>query len=301
MRLLIIFIAVLNLSIPAFANELELEAYPAARIIFQTTAKTDDYTLALSSYKKIAGNWLLDRSQRLKGELYRFTVELPVGHSAKNGFDFYVDQLNTHNIRELFYCKARDCGTSNSWANNHFKVQQLYGLDQYQQYAAYEVTPPDGKPIYVSLYAVQRGNKRVYLQIETLSVDQVLELGVASSLESIIKALTNNGYYVFPDLVADDAQGNSSIQIKSVHIDALVDVLTQKKDWKLALVGHDYAQTKLSQQQAASTGYAEQVKAALLEKGIDKARIKVYGLGGLAPAGRGDRVARVEIVKIENE
>lgn len=301
MRLTVIFLLLLSAITSVQANELELEAYPAARIIYQTTAKTDDYTLALSSYKKIAGNWLLDRSQRLKGELYRFTVELPVGHSLQNGFDFYVDQLNTHNIRELFYCKARDCGTSNSWANNHFKVQQLYGLDQFQQYAAYEVTPPNGKPVYVSLYAVQRGNKRVYLQVETLSVYQVLELGVASSFESIIKALTNNGYYVFPDLVADDAEGNSSIHIKPTHIDALVDVLMQKKEWKLALVGHDYAQPKLSQQQAASKGYADQVKAALVAKGIDKSRINVYGLGGLAPAGRGDRVARVEIVKIENE
>jgi hypothetical protein len=301
MRSVVVILLLLNMAIAVQANELGLESYPGARVIYQTTEKTDDYTLALSSYKKIAGNWLIDRSQRLKGQLYKFTVELPVGHSLQNGFDFYVDQLNTHSIRELFYCSARDCGTSNSWANNHFKVQQLYGLDQYQQYAAYEVMSSNGKPVYVSLYAVRRGNKRVYLQVETLSVYQVLDLGVASSLESIIKALTNSGYYVFPDLIADDAQGNSSVQIKPAHVNVLVDVLTQKKEWSLALVGHDYAQPTLSQQQSVSMGYAEQIKVALVEKGIDKLRIKVYGVGGLAPAGRGGRVARVEIVKIENE
>jgi hypothetical protein len=300
MRSVVIILLLLAMAVSVQANELGLETYPGARVIYQTAEKTDDYTLALSSYKKIAGNWLIDRSQRLKGQLYKFTVELPVGHSLQNGFDFYVDQLNTHSIRELFYCKARDCGTSNSWANNHFKVQQLYGLDQYQQYAAYEVVSSTGKPVYVSLYAVRRGNKRVYLQVETLSVSQVLELGVASSLESIIKALTDNGYYVFPDLIADDLQGKASVNIKPVHVQALVDLLTTKANWTIALVGHDYVSPTLTQQQAASLAYAEQVKAALVAKGIDAARIKVYGLGGLAPAGKGDRAARVEVVKVEN-
>lgn len=300
MRSVAVILLLLAMAVSVQANELGLETYPGARVIYQTAEKTDDYTLALSSYKKIAGNWLIDRSQRLKGQLYKFTVELPVGHSLQNGFDFYVDQLNTHSIRELFYCKARDCGTSNSWANNHFKVQQLYGLDQHQQYAAYEVISSNGKPVYVSLYAVQRGNKRVYLQVETLSVYQVLELGVASSLESIIKALTDNGYYVFPDLITDDQQGKTSVNIKPVHIQALVDVLTTKTNWTIALVGHDYALPNLRQQEAASLAYAEQIKSALVTKGVVPERIKVYGFGSLAPAGKGDRAARVEVVKVEN-
>lgn len=296
MRLLVALIICAGLCLPAYA--LELETYPGARIMYQTREKVDDYTLALSSYKKIAGNWTMDRSQRLKGGLHRYTLELPEGHSLENGFDFYLDQLHTRNSRELFYCKARDCGTSNSWANNHFKVLQLYGMDQYQQYAAYEVIPTSQKPVYVSLYAVRRGNKRVYIQIEILDVDEVLILGVASSPESIINALSRYGYYVFPDLVVGDKQGNTSINIKHAHIQALVDVLLQEKSWHLALVGHDYAQPTLSQQQAASLAYAEQIKAALAAKGIAKDRMQVYGLGGLAPAGKGDRTARVEVVKI---
>jgi len=283
-----------------FAAELPVQNYHNARVISQSNADTDEYVLALGSYKKIAGNWRVDRQERLSGMLVRFTLELPEGHSANNGFDFYLDQLQNFNFRELFHCKSRDCGTSNSWANNHFKIQQLYGLDQFQQYGAYEVTTADEKPFYVALYAVQRGNKRVYLQVDILHVDKIIELGIASSPESIIKSLNTSGYYVFPDLVAEDTKGNTNIQIKQAHLQALIDVLAQKTDWKIALVGHDYAAVPLAQQQKDSRLYAEQLKTALQQKGVAAARITTYGIGSLAPAGRGDRSARVEVVKVND-
>lgn len=283
-----------------FSAELPIQNYQNARVIFESKAEVDEYLLALGRYKKIAGAWRVDRHQRLSGTLARYTLELPEGHSANNGFDFYLDQLQNFNFRELYHCKSRDCGTSNSWANNHFKIQQLYGLDQFQQYGAYEVTTADEKPFYVSLYAVQRGNKRVYLQLDVLHVDKVIELGIASSPESIIKSLDASGYYVFPDLVAEDPKGNTNIQIKQAHLQALIDVLMQKAEWNIALVGHDYAPVPLAQQQKDSQLYAQQLKSALQEKGIAAARLTTYGIGSLAPAGRGDRSARVEVVKINN-
>lgn len=278
------------------ADQLQLQPYHNAHIMFETHVQTDEYVLALGSYKKVAGAWRLDRQQRLSGDLDRYTLELPEGHSAENGFDFYLDQLQNFNFRELFHCKSRNCGTSNSWANNHFKILQLYGLDQFQFYGAYEVTTADDKPFYVSLYAIQRGNKRVYLQVDVLHIDKIIELGIASSPESIIKSIETSGYYVFPDLVAADAKGNTRIQIRPAHLQALVDVLVQKANWKVALVGHDYAAVATVQQQKESQVYAEQLKLALEENGVVAARMTAYGLGGLAPAGRGDRVARVEVV-----
>lgn len=291
------FIVFMACTALASAAELELQTYPHARVIFESNAATEEYLLALGSYKKVAGAWRLDRMQRLSGMLQRFTLELPETHSARNGFDFYVKQLQNFNARELFYCRGRDCGTSNSWANNHFKILQLYGLDQFQYYGAYEVATNGRNPFYVALYAVQRGNKRVYMQIDVLHVDQQIDLGVASSAESIIKSLELKGYYVFPDLVGEE-QGKVAIQIKPAHLQALADVLIQKTDWKIALVGHDYAPVPLAQQQAASQTYADQLKAELQKAGVAAARISTFGLGGLSPAGRGERSARVEVVRL---
>ncbi len=298
MKVFVVFF-VLAFSHIALAADLSIQPYHNARIMFQSRGATHDYVFALGSYKKIAGSWRLDRQQRLSGNLTRYTVELPEGHSANNGFDFYLDQLQNFNLRELFHCTGRDCGTSNSWANNHFKILQLYGLDQFQQYGAYEVTNADAKPFYVALYAVQRGNKRVYMQLDVLHVDSVNELGVAANPESIIRALESSGYYVFPDLLVSDAQGSVSIKIKPAHLQVLVDVLNAKPNWTLAVVGHDYAPVALAVQQKNSLAYAEQLKAALQEAGVKANRLVPYGLGGLAPAGRGDRAGRVELVKID--
>lgn len=293
--LLFIFIGIAH---SGWAADSKLQQYPNARIIFETKGEVKDYILALGSYKKINGIWQVDRQVRLSGQQERYTLELPEGHSAENGFDFYFDQLNNYNLRELFYCKARDCGTSNSWANNHFKILQLYGLDQYQHYGAYEITTADEKPFYATIYTVRRGNKRVVAQVDVLYLDKVIELGIASSPESLIKALELNGYYVFPDVMVDDAQGKSQIQIKPAHIGVLIDVLAIKTQWKLALVGHDYAPLPLAEQQTKSLGYAEQLKAALVAQGVAESRLLTYGMASLAPAGRGDRSARVEVVKV---
>ncbi len=282
----------------AVAAELSIQPYHNARILFQSSGTTDDYVFALGSYKKISGIWRLDRQQRLSGKLTRYTVELPEGHSASKGFDFYLDQLQNFNLRELFHCAGRDCGTSNSWANNHFKILQLYGLDQFQQYGAYEVINADAKPFYVALYAVQRGNKRVYMQLDIVHVASVNDLGIAANPESIIRALEASSYYVFPDVLATNAQGQVSINIKPSHLQALVDVMNSRPDWMFAVVGHDYAPVALSLQQKNAQSYADQLTAALVEAGVKAERLTSYGLGSLAPAGRGDRSGRVELVKI---
>lgn len=282
----------------ALAAELKLQNYPGAREVFQSEQEDDDYLLALGSYKKVDGNWLVDRSQRLSGSLKRLTLELPSDHNAEQGFAFYKEQLDKYNLRELFYCKARDCGTSNSWANNHFKIIQLYGLDQYQFYGAYEITNADEKPFYVVLYSVIRGNKRAYVQLEVLHVNKIDEFGVASSPETLSKLLNTNGYFVFPELAVRDAQGGAQVRIKQGHIQALVNLLNSEPNLKLALVGHDYSPGTIEQQQRASKANAEQIKVALVAAGINVQRLQTYGIGSLAPAGRGDRKARVEVVKL---
>lgn len=287
------------------AADLSITHYPHARIVFQSSEMNDDYLLALGSYKKIAGLWRLDRQQRLEGQLTRYTIEMPNGHSASQGFEFYLNQIKQASRRELFYCEGRDCGTSNSWANNHFKVLQLFGLDQFQRYGAYEVTSAQGGTYYVSLYAVQRGNKRVYLQLDILfagsSVDAGLDVpagDISSTLESIRRALDAAGYFVFPAPVAADDAGELRLRIKPEQLAVWVELLSGDRDMVLAIVGHDYAPSSLAIQQQHALNYAEQLKAALVKAGVSENRLLTYGLGGLAPAGRGGAVARVELVRV---
>ena len=298
MKYIIYWLGLFCICISAQAADLKLQAYPNAREVFHATSQENSFLLALGSYKKIDSNWIVDRSQHLSGNLERFTYELPADHNAETGFLFFKQQLDKYNLRELFHCKARDCGTSNSWANNHFKIIQLYGLDQYQFYGAYEITNADEKPFYVVLYSVMRGNKRAYVQLDILHANGTNEFGVASSPETLNKLLNTNGYFVFPDFVSKDSQGGLHLQIKQAHIQALVSLLSLQPKLNLAVVGHDYSATSIAQQQRESQKNAEQIKAALVSAGVDAKRIQTFGVGSLAPAGRGDRNARVEIVKI---
>jgi outer membrane protein OmpA-like peptidoglycan-associated protein len=298
MKIIFSLLSALCVSWHVQAADLKLQAYPNAREVFHSAGQDDDFLLALGSYKKIDSSWVVDRSQHLSGAVERTTFELPADHHAESGFSFVKEQLDKYNLRELFHCKARDCGTSNSWANNHFKIIQLYGLDQYQFYGAYEITNADEKPFYVVLYAVMRGNKRAYVQLDVLHVNNVNEFGVASSPETLNKLLNTNGYFVFPDFVSKDAQGSLHLQVKQAHIQALADLLAAQPKLTLALVGHDYSASSIEQQQLQSKKNAEQIKAALAAAGVDTKRLQAFGLGSLAPAGRGDRSARVEIVKV---
>lgn len=278
------------------ATELVLQEYPGARVVFRSQEQTEEYHLALGSFRKTEGSWQPERQQRLRGKLTRMTQELPETHSARAGFDFYLEQLKQLNRRELFSCSARDCGASNTWANNHFKIIQLYGLDQYQYYGAYEVMTESPTSYYVSIYAVQRGNKRVYVQVDILHSDKTRVGSLATNPDTVISLLQNNGFYVFPDPVTDNSAGSPHLKISPVHIQTLVAVMKRQPAWRIGLVGHDYHAANLAQQQQHSLGYAEQLKAALISEGVAAERITTHGLGSLAPAGRGDLSARVEVV-----
>lgn len=295
----ILLLLILMTAVPSGAAGLNLQDYPGARTVFRSEDKVDEYRLALSSYKKSEGIWQAERQQRLRGKLTRITQELPSNHSAQAGFEFYLEQLQQFNRRELFFCRARDCGTSNTWANNHFKIIQLYGLDQFQFYGAYEVMTESPTPLYISIYAVQRGNKRVYVHIDILHSDKARIGSLATNPDTVIALLESNGFYVFPDPVVDNKAGQPELQISSDHLQTLVTVLQRQPNWRIALVGHDYHAATLTEQQRQSKIYAERLQAGLAAKGIDADRMAIFGLGSLAPAGRGDLSARVEVVLLQ--
>lgn len=277
-------------------NPLSLQDFPGARVVVQERKKNTDYTLAFGSYKKIDGSWVVDNRRRVQGNLVRQTLELSSDYTAREGFDFYLKQLQRFRVRELFSCSGRECGSSINWANNHFGVIQLYGLDQYQYYGVYEVLTEQQSPYYVSLYSVLRGNRRVYLQLDIVQPDEESTRQIASTPETLERLLGDQGYYVFPGLRLTGTASEPELSLQEEHLETLVELLKRQNRWQLALVGHDYASSNLDHQLQASLVYAQALKTALLKKGVDADRLEARGLGSLAPAGRGERSARIEVV-----
>src|SRR5690606_30975595 len=89
----------------------------------------------------------------------------------------------------------RNCGSSNSWANDQFQIKQLYGLDQDQYYGIFELVDDQDQLNYFALYTVRRGNQRVYAHLELLQTEARSAAGVAPNPDAIIEQLREQGYY----------------------------------------------------------------------------------------------------------
>lgn len=161
----------------AFAFSLHSQA----TIFHESSAEVSDYIIALDKYKKIDNRWKPEKQLRQQGQLTRYTIELPQDYFEDEVFAFYQDQIPTQ-AELLFRCYQRQCGESNNWANDHFKIKQLYGANNTQSYAVYRLNnhpaaTSDSSSVdeadnqlstYVTMYTVRRGNRRLYTQLEIL-------------------------------------------------------------------------------------------------------------------------------------
>ncbi|NIB41346.1 DUF4892 domain-containing protein [Pseudomaricurvus alkylphenolicus] len=272
------------------AAALPLAPYPHAKVVFElNTTSTDDYRLTLGEMKKVNNQWRPEREQRLTGELQRKTLELEKGYDVGEVFDYFRQQLLQMGGRELFACQSRRCGSSNSWANIRFGIKQLYGLDQHQFYSAIEVGAA-GDRSYVALYAVQRGNKRSYVQIDTISTAE--QLAVSSSPEVIAQRLRDGRSFVLPGIAVDQRA------LAEAHLPALVAALRSDRGWNLALVAHDFEDGTLEQQQQRSLQLAKTVRQQLLDAGVAEGRVVARGLGSLVPGAKSRGQVSVEVVLV---
>ncbi len=267
-----------------------LKDFSPARIMYESQQSANDYRLTLGSLKKVNGKWTAEREKRLSGELSRKTLELEGDYNAEEVFGFYRQQLLDQKARELFTCEGRNCGSSNSWANDRFGVQQLYGLDQFQWYTVYEVPSLNSGSVYVALYAVTRGNRRSYVQIDQLFVSESVRL--VDSPAAIAATLNRGQAYIVPGLLINA----EDVNIEDRYLHSIVDALRLHPTLAVYLVGHDYSFVPLAKQQVLSKFYADALRRKLVSAGIAENRLTVEGVGGLAPGQQQTAESRVELV-----
>jgi outer membrane protein OmpA-like peptidoglycan-associated protein len=248
--------------------------------MYSSLTSQDDYRLTLGALEKINNQWVPEYEQRLAGTLDKKTFKLDEGHSAQEVFQYYFKQTQQLGGRLLFQCRGRSCGSSNSWANTRFHVKQLYGLDDKQFYAVFEVDgldsdSPSSARSYVTLYGVTRGNKRSFIQLDVMQTRQ--KLSISATPEVIVEQLTQEKTFTLSGF--DSLTG----QLKSEHLSSLVAALKQKRHWTIAIVGHDFSPVSLEQQKQASLVLAQGLRDQLIAQGVKEQQIVAYGLGGLVP------------------
>lgn len=186
-------------------DQLEFEPFPGSRVTQSEVLAEADHSFVIGLVRKVNNRLRAEREVVATGELVRVTFEIPRHHSRVEAFDHAREQLLARPHTMLFFCEGRECGSSALWANEVLDNARLYGPDDNQVYLALSL---DQQPQQlVSVYAVTRGNRRVYLHIDQFTPDQSIDEALYPTPSTLLKILENNGSLTLPALGSPGGSG----------------------------------------------------------------------------------------------
>ncbi|HSG02519.1 MAG TPA: DUF4892 domain-containing protein [Marinobacterium sp.] len=236
------------------------------------TGEVSDYRLVLGSVVKIDRQLRAGAELRLGGELKQFTWEIARSHEPEEAFDDLRTQLSERGANLLYQCSGRECGASNIWANDIFRYSTLYGRDDSQRYMAAEL---NGN--HYALYAVRRGNQRVYLHLDLIVGENALANAWYAPLET-------QGYMVLPHW-----PDSPELAIKE-----LVAWLDTNRLTVQLVVHQEGRDTALAMSE--SEAHAVNLRRQLIASGVEARRIEAFGVGNLVPSVLGSNQQLVVVV-----
>lgn len=253
----------------------DLKVFPLAKVDRLKQEGVVDYRFVLGSVVKIDRRVRTDSELRLSGKLDQISWEIPGYHQPEEAFSYFRSQLVEKGGQLLYECKGRECGASNIWSNDIFSNSTLYGRDESQRYLAALL---NGN--HYAIYAVRRGNQRVYFHMDLLRSDRDSEQAWNTPLES-------QGYAVLPHWPeSPDLAAQSLAEWMRTHSGNIRLVIHQ--------AGLD---VKLSQSKAQHL--ADLLKGRVSEEGVDANRIEAYGLGPIVPSVLGAKEQVAEVIWIQ--
>lgn len=146
------------------------DRFPHAEVVYHASEPVLDHVVGLGPMQKVRGDWRLEDSERLTGQLTRYTWRIVDGFSSRSLFDDATTEVEALPGSELLYaCEARSCGGSVQWANRVFNQRVLYGTESSQRYRVYALRDGEQEQRLV-MYASARTSDRQYLHMELLTV-----------------------------------------------------------------------------------------------------------------------------------
>jgi len=128
-----------------------------------------DHEIGLGPLQKFSGSWRFEASERVSGQLARYTWQVVDGFSAIEVMNEFIAELRMiPGSKEVFSCDGRSCGHPAQWANRVFSQRVLYGRQDMQRYRVYAIA---GEPEYrLAIYAGSRSSDRHYLHVDLMEL-----------------------------------------------------------------------------------------------------------------------------------
>jgi len=251
--------------------------FPSAVVFENSRIAEARFNLAIGGMEKQNGVWQPEKTLKVAIEGERQTHEIGYSASVHEAFEFYSNEYKSFVVQQLFSCEGLDCGSSAQWANGYFGVRELYGPDKEQRLAVW-LLDTKGQQEIVTLYVIQRGNKKVYAHIDAFSLTQPLAVDMPRS------QLIDTVYNI--DKMRTDALRDLAKTIRAI----------QSEDKNVWLVGHAYGSTEQSENMIASKELAQALAEKLSMLGVVDLNIDAVGM--LSPLGgtSADRVAVLAVV-----
>ena len=149
----------------------ELNDYPHAREVDASSSRVIDHEIGLGAIQKVRGAWRFKESERVTGELHRYTWQIVDGFSSREVMDELLAAVQEiEGTTLMFSCDGRACGRAVQWANRVFGQRVLYGREGDQAYRVFRLQWD--REYRLVVYAAVRTEDRQYLHVDLLQVDQ---------------------------------------------------------------------------------------------------------------------------------
>ena len=263
-----------------------LARYPGAWIVehSERAAGALPYDFITAPVDKIRRDVRFE-GERVSGALQRVTYRVPDGARLADVIAFYERMVDAISPGVVFSCRGPDCGRSTVWANDVFGVAELNAPNRNQFYLAAPVTVAGAERL-IALYIVQRGNRRIYAHVDSVTPDTPPKF---ARVETVADALSREGYVTLAGVEPDAAGALDAGDLAALGEAAAA--LAEAQWAGLQLVCHLFGDRSVEALLAAAEECAAAAAAALAEGGVTAIP---HGIGPLAP--HGGAKARVDLV-----
>ncbi|MCY3624074.1 MAG: DUF4892 domain-containing protein [Gammaproteobacteria bacterium] len=266
---------------PDSSDPAGMARFPGAWIVeYSPETSVRSYEFITGQVARIRREVRIDRSMRTAAKLTRVTYRTPSGTRLDDVIEHYEAVADDLGGRVDFTCKGQECGHSTLWANQVFGVKELAAPDPAQFYLATTIDGSNlgfadaGSAALVSIYVVQRPNRRVNAQVDFAVVATDSSSG---SVENVVNTLNSKGY-----AVVNAAVPNRSGELDEDALNALDDLAPALTPFagRIVVVCHlgsvgDPALSRRLTEACAERG-SERLRAAGIEAGA-------FGAGAFLP------------------